>query len=123
MFQEDGILGSSNEEAPCHVPDPHTGEEDAMNTTIQKKTKRHCNFYGKDNHDESKHFKKMAALEAAIKKQHIILDSSSESTSHGHTLYAFVFSYNASSSSSYNEWLIYFGASYHIIKDKVNFML
>ena len=42
-----------------------------------KKTGRHCNFYGKDNHEESKCFKKMATLEAAMKKHHIILDASS----------------------------------------------
>ena len=43
-----------------------------------KNTERHCNFYGKDNHDKSKCFKKMAALEVAMKKHHINLDSSSE---------------------------------------------
>ena len=41
-----------------------------------KKTEHHCNFCGKDNDDESKCFKKMAALEAAMKTHHIILDSS-----------------------------------------------
>ena len=45
----------------------------------EKKTERHCNYCGKDNHDESKCFKKMAALEAAMKKHHIILYSSLES--------------------------------------------
>ena len=30
-----------------------------------KKTENHCDFYGKDNHDESKCFKKMVALEEA----------------------------------------------------------
>ena len=53
-----------------------------------KKTEHHYNFCGKDNHDESKCFKKMAALEAAMKKHHISLDSSSESNSHGHALCA-----------------------------------
>ena len=48
------------------------------------KTERHCNFCGKDNHDEPKCFKKMAALEVAMKKHHISIDSSSESNSHGH---------------------------------------
>ena len=47
-----------------------------------KKTEHHCNFCGKDNHDESKFFKKMAVLEAVMKKHHISLDLSSESTSH-----------------------------------------
>ena len=41
-----------------------------------KKTESHCNFCGKDNHDESKCFKKMTALEATMKKHHISLDSS-----------------------------------------------
>ena len=60
----------------------------------------------------------MAALEAAMKKHHIILDSSSESTSHRHALCASGYSYIASSSSTSNEWLIDFGASYHIAKDQ-----
>ena len=37
-----------------------------------KKTERHCNFCGKDNHDESKCFKKMESLEATMKKHHIL---------------------------------------------------
>ena len=41
-----------------------------------KKTERHCNFCGKYNHDEFKCFKKMIALEVAMKKYHINLDSS-----------------------------------------------
>jgi hypothetical protein len=86
-----------------------------------KKTERHCNFCGKDNHDESKCFKKMAALEAAMKKHHISLDSSSESTSHGHALCASGYSYTASSSSTSIEWLIDSGASYHMAKDKAIF--
>ena len=53
---------------------------------IDEPDKAHCNFCGRDNHDESKCFKKMEALEAAMKKHHISLDSSSESTSHGHAL-------------------------------------
>ena len=65
-----------------------------------KKTERHCNFCGKDNHDESKCFKKMAALEVAMKKHHISLDSSSKSTSHGHALCASRYSYTTSSSST-----------------------
>ena len=48
-----------------------------------KKTEHHCNFCGKVNHDEYKCFKKMASLEAAMKKHHISLDSSSKSTYHG----------------------------------------
>ena len=65
-----------------------------------KKTERHCNFCGKYNHDESKCFKKMADLEVAMKKHHISLDSSSESTSHGHALCASGYSYTAPSSST-----------------------
>ena len=50
--------------------------------------------------------------EVAMKKHHISLDSSSESTSHGHALCDSGYSYTASSSSTSNEWLIDFGASY-----------
>jgi hypothetical protein len=49
-----------------------------------KKTDRHCNFCGKDCHDESKCFKKMVALEVAMKKPNISIDSTSSSSSHGH---------------------------------------
>ena len=82
-----------------------------------KKIERHCNFCWKDNHDESKCFKNMAALEAAMKKHHISIDSSSESRSHGHALCASSYSYNASSSTQ-NEWIIDSGASYHMDKDQ-----
>jgi hypothetical protein len=73
-----------------------------------KKTDRHCNFCDKDGHDESKCFKKMAALEAAMKKQNISIDStsSSSSSSHGHALSAFGFSFNTTSTSSSDEWHI-----------------
>ena len=60
----------------------------------------------------------MVALEAATKKHHISIDSSSESTSHGHALCASSHSYIASSSSTSIEWLIDSGASYHMAKDK-----
>ena len=63
----------------------------------------------------------MVALEAAMKKHHICLDSSSESTSHGHALCASSYSYTASSSSTLNEWLIDSGASYHMAKDQAIF--
>ena len=59
----------------------------------------------------------MAALEAAMKNHHISLYLTSESTSHGHALCAYGYSYTASSSSTSNEWLIDFGASYHMAKD------
>ena len=60
----------------------------------------------------------MVALETAMKKHHISLDSSSESTSHRHALCASGYSYTASSSSTSIEWLIDSGASYHMAKDK-----
>ena len=63
----------------------------------------------------------MAALEAAMKKHHISLDSSSQSTSHGHALCASGYSYTASSSSTSIEWLIDSGASYHMAKDQAIF--
>ena len=63
----------------------------------------------------------MAALEVAMKKHHISLDSSLESTSHGHALCTSIYSYTTSSSSTSNEWLIDSGASYHMAKDKAIF--
>ena len=80
-------------------------------------------FCGKDNHDESKCFKKMEALESTMKKHNISLDSSSESTSNGHALCGLDFSYIASSSSTSNEWLIDSGESYHMAKDQTIFLL
>jgi hypothetical protein len=59
-----------------------------------KNTNRHCNFCDKDGHDESKCFKKMAALEAMMKKHNISIDSTSSSSSHGHALSASGFSFN-----------------------------
>ena len=53
----------------------------------------------------------MDSLEATMKKHHISLDSSSESS----------YSYIASSSSTSNEWLIDSGASYHMDKDQAIF--
>ena len=58
----------------------------------------------------------MEALEATMKKNHISLDSSSESTSHGHALCASVFSYTECSYSTSNEWIIDSDASYHVDK-------
>jgi hypothetical protein len=86
-----------------------------------KNTNRHCNFCDKYGHDESKCFKKMAALEAAMNKHNISIDSTS--SSHGHALPAYGFSFNSKStttSSSY-EWLIDPGAYYHMAKDKAIF--
>jgi hypothetical protein len=86
-----------------------------------KKTGRHCNFCDKDGHDESKCFKKMAALEVAMKKHNINVYSTSSSSSHGNALYAFGFSFNTTSTSSSDEWLFYSGASYHMDKNKDTF--
>ena len=63
----------------------------------------------------------MAALEAAMKKHHISIDSSSEFNSHGHVICASGYSYTASFSSTSNEWLIDSRASYHMAKDQAIF--
>jgi hypothetical protein len=60
----------------------------------------------------------MAALEAAMNKHNIDIDSTSSSSSHGHVLSTHGFSFNATSTSSSNEWLIDSGTSYHMAKDK-----
>jgi hypothetical protein len=83
-----------------------------------KKTNRHCNFCDKYFHDESKCFKKMKVLEATMKKHNIDIYSTSSSSYHGHAFSASSFSFNTTSTSSSNEWLIDFGASYHMAKDK-----
>jgi hypothetical protein len=59
----------------------------------------------------------MAALEAAMKKHNINIDS--YSSSHGHALSASSFSFNTPSTttSSSDEWLIDSGASYHMSKE------
>jgi hypothetical protein len=75
-----------------------------------------CNFCDKDGNDESKCFKKMTALEVAMKKHNTIIDSTS--SSHGHAFSASGFSFNTTSTSSSNEWLIDSGASYHMDKDR-----
>jgi hypothetical protein len=82
-----------------------------------KNTNRRCNFCDKDGHDESKCFKNMAALEAAMKKNNINISTSS-SSSHGHALSASSFSFNTPSNSTFDKWLIDFGASYHMAKDR-----
>jgi hypothetical protein len=98
------------------VPNGDTGEKYKNN-----KTDRHCNFCDKDGHDESNCFKKMATLEAMMKKHNISIDSTSSSSSHGHALSASGFSFNTNSTSSSDEWLIDLGASYHMAKDKAIF--
>ena len=67
---------------------------------------------------ESTCFKKMEALEATMKKHNINIDCTSSSSSHGHALLASGFSFNTISTSTYDEWLIDSGASYHMDKDK-----
>jgi hypothetical protein len=113
---------------PCYKNKQHKVSKPAQTTLApngdkgekykNKNTDRHCNFCDKDGHDESKSFKKMAALEEAMKKHNISIDSTSSSSSHGHALNAFGFSFNTTSTSSPKEWLIDSGASYHMAKDK-----
>jgi hypothetical protein len=76
------------------------------------------NFCDKYGHDESNFFKKMAALEASVKKKNINIDSTSSSSSHGHVLSSSGLSFNTTSTSSSDELLIYFGAYYHMAKDR-----
>jgi hypothetical protein len=61
----------------------------------------------------------MEALEVAVKKQNINIDSSS--SSHRHALFASGFSFNENSTSFSNEWLIDSGTSYHMAKDTAIF--
>jgi hypothetical protein len=63
----------------------------------------------------------MTALEAAMKKHNINIDSTTSSSSHGHALSTSGFSFNATSTSSFDEWLINYGESYHMAKDKAIF--
>jgi hypothetical protein len=83
-----------------------------------KKTEKHCRFFDKVGHDESKCFNRMASLEVAMKKNNINIDSTSSSSSHGHTLSTSGFSFNTTSTSIYNEWIIDSRASYHMAKDR-----
>jgi hypothetical protein len=84
-----------------------------------KNIDRHCNFCGKDGHDESKCFKKMATLEEVMKNHNINIDSTtSSSSSHGYALF----------SPSMQLLLLllmsgffYSGASYHMAKEKAIF--
>jgi hypothetical protein len=83
-----------------------------------KKTGRHCNFCDKDDHDESKCFKKMASLEEVMKKHNISIDPTYSSSSHGHALSTSGFSFNTPSTSTSNKWIIDSGDSYHMDKDR-----
>jgi len=66
----------------------------------------------------------MEALEVVMKKQNINIDSSSTTSfSYGHALSIVGFSFNATSTSSSNEWLIDYGAYHHMNKDKTIFLL
>ena len=80
----------------------------------------------------------MESLEASMKKHNNSIDSSSSSSSHGRALFASGFSFNATSTysshghalsaygfsfntpfnSTSNKWLIDYGASYHMAKDR-----
>jgi hypothetical protein len=113
---------------PRHNNKQHKGPKPTQTTSApngdkgakykNKKIDRHCKFCDKDGHDESKCFKKMEALEATMKKHNINIDSTSSSSSHGHALFASSFSFNTTSTSSFDEWLIDSGPSYHMAKDR-----
>jgi hypothetical protein len=66
-------------------------------------------------------FQKYGSLEAAMKKHNINIDSTSSYSSHGHELSPSGFSFNATSTSSFDEWLIYSRAPYLMAKDKAIF--
>eukprot|EP00253_Pinus_taeda_P017505 PITA_17505 len=106
-------------------------QNDKTNKNKWKKTDRHCNFCNRDGHLESKCFKKMEALEAAMKKHNIHVEHSSTSTSTSSSGMALPacrcqssqsgYALNVSSSSHSHEWLIDSGASYHMAKNKAMF--
>jgi hypothetical protein len=61
----------------------------------------------------------MEALEAVMKNHNINIDSYySNYSSHGHEISTFGLSFNTTSIYSSDEWIINFGASYHMAKDK-----
>ena len=108
----------SKGQKPTQIASSPNGDKGSK---YKKNTNIHCNFCNKDGQNESKCFKKMAALEATMKKHNISIDSSS--SSHGLSLSASSFSFNTPSTatSSSDEWLIDLGASYHMAKDKAIF--
>jgi hypothetical protein len=59
----------------------------------------------------------MESLETKKKKYNMNIDSSS----HGHALSSSSFSFNATYTSSFDEWLIDSGESYHMAKDTTIF--
>ena len=75
----------------------------------------------KDGHDESKCFKKMAALEEVMKKHNISIDSTSSSHRHELSSSGLSFNSNSTTTSSSYEWIIDSGESYHMDKDKTIF--
>src|ERR1700686_5875772 len=109
----------------------HFSKNDKTNKNKWKKIDRHCNFCNRDGHLESKCFKKMEALEAAMKKNNIHVEHSSTSTSTSSSGMALSacrcqssqsgYALNVSSSSHSHEWLIDSGASYHMAKNKAMF--
>jgi hypothetical protein len=119
---------NAKKQHPCHNNKQYKGPKSTQTTSTpngdkgekykSKNTDRHCNFCDKDGHDESKCFKKMASLEASMKKHNISIDSTYSSSSHGHPLSTSGFSFNTTSTSSCDEWLIDFEASYHMAKDR-----
>jgi hypothetical protein len=116
---------------PSYNKKQHKGPKPAQTASVHnggkgekyknKKTDRHCNFCDNYGYDETKCFKKMASLEVAMKKHNINIDSTSSSSSHGHAVSASGFSFNTTSTSSFEEWLIDSGASYHMDKDNYIF--
>jgi hypothetical protein len=56
-----------------------------------------------------------------MNKHNISIESTYSSSSHRHVLSSFGFSFNTTSTSSYEEWLIDSGAYYHMDKDKYIF--
>jgi len=60
----------------------------------------------------------MESLEETMKKHNINIDSTYSYSSHIHALCSLGFSFNTTSTSSSYEWLIDYGAYYHMDKDK-----